>query len=820
MKVNKSFMVSLLLALSLAGAKSQSLEEAFKFPSDEVKPLMIWQWMDGLVTENGITADLKAYKEAGIGGVQQFLVGGSMQTLVSDSTNAIGTDSWKRLMQHAINECKNLGLSFGTHNCPGWSSSAFPVVHPEYSMQKLVWSMTAIDSEKLGRDRKILLERPKINMQYNYYRDIAVVAIPDTDSIGIESVFVISDKMEDDGILNWRVPKGKWRIYRFGHTTNSKTNEGTAPIGGVGLECDKMSRKAVEYYWSSYPSLLLELAAGNVGETFQRIEIDSYEAGGQEWTILMPEEFKKRRGYDILVWLPAIAGITMENSEATQRFKDDWQATVTDLFAENYYGYMSRLVHQHQGLRLLVQPYSTGVSKPFNPIHTEKIVSRLAIDDPICAEFWTKPETWGWPEVPRVISAARKVGHEIVYAEGFTCGPMQAWKDDLDDLKAVADRAFCLGINALMLHAGAQNPWPSVKPGMTFGIWGTQWTPSQTWWQSGGAKEFFSYITHCQALLQRGKYVDDYRSKQRSLQVDSECIQWIHRQEENTDIFFIANSVDSAVMATFTINLEGRVPEIWNPERVSIEEAKAWKSNGAKTQIALNLTARESLFVVFRHSSDTVGPGLMQSELSTIETICVTNPWTVCFPEGWGAPSEISFDKLMPWNESICKGIKYFSGTASYFNKLYLKRIDISSRYVLDLGTVKNSAVVKINGKLCGNLWRSPFCVDITAALHKGDNLLEIDVTNLWVNRLIGDEQEEDDIEWSEPFRFGHAPGSPTVGRYMKRVPDWLNKGLPRPSKERKTVVSFKFFEKNDELLPSGLLGPVSVKRQILHRNK
>lgn len=814
MKVNRFLKVLLLLALPLAGAKSQSLEEAFKHPSDEVKPLMIWQWMDGLVTKNGITADLEAYKEAGIGGVQQFLVGGTMQTLVSDSTNAIGTDSWKRLMQHAIGECDRLGLSFGTHNCPGWSSSAFPTVLPEYSMQKLVWSIATIDGGKRGRRNKMLLERPEISKQYDYYRDIAVVAIPDADSVGVESVFVLSDKMENDGVLNWRAPKGKWRIYRFGHTTNGKTNWGTAPTGGVGLECDKMSREAVEHYWSTYPSLLLELAAGNVGKTFQRIEIDSYEAGGQEWTKLMPEEFKKRRGYDILDWLPAITGVTIENGEATQRFKDDWRETVTDLFAENYYGYMSQLAHRHQGLRLLVQPYGTGASKPFNPIHTEKIVKQLAMDDPICAEFWRKPETWGWPQVPEVVSAARKVGHEIVYAEGFTCWPLYAWKDGPDDLKAVADRSFCLGINALMLHAGAQNPWPDVKPGMTFGIWGTQWTPGQTWWQSGGAKELFSYFAHCQALLQRGKYVDDYRSKRPSLQVDAENIQWIHRQEADTDIFFIVNSVNSAVTATVTINLIGKVPEIWNPEKVTIEEAKAWRSDGVKTRLALKLAGREALFVVFRRVSDIVGPGLMLSEPEIVETVNVMTPWTVRFPEGWGAPSQISLDKLMPWNESTCKGVKYFSGTARYSNKLQLKKIDSSSRYVLDLGTVKNLAVVRVNGKLCGHLWRPPFRVDVTAALRKGDNLLEIDVTNLWVNRLIGDEQEVDDVEWSEPFRFGHAPGSPAAGRYMKRVPEWLSQGLLRPSKERKAVVSFKFFEKEDELLPSGLLGPVCIERQ------
>ena len=94
----------------------------------------------------------------------------------------------------------------------------------------------------------------------------------------------------------------------------------------------------------------------------------------------------------------------------------------------------------------------------------------------------------------------------------------------------------------------------------------------------------------------------------------------------------------------------------------------------------------------------------------------------------------------------------------------------------------------------------------------KGENTLHIAVTNLWPNRMIGDEQYEDDVEWSDLKIFTNAPGSPAVGRFMKRVPDWLRHGAPRPSQHRKSVISFKFFEKDAPLLPSGLLGPVEIK--------
>ena len=115
------------LMLSLCESVAcQTMEDDFRNPPAETKPLIIWQWMDGLISKEGITADLEAYEKAGIGGVQNFQVGGPLQALARDTTNAIGSEKWQQLMKFAIDECSRLGLSFGTHNCPGWSSSALP----------------------------------------------------------------------------------------------------------------------------------------------------------------------------------------------------------------------------------------------------------------------------------------------------------------------------------------------------------------------------------------------------------------------------------------------------------------------------------------------------------------------------------------------------------------------------------------------------------------------------------------------------------------------------------------------------------------------
>ena len=424
----------------------------------------------------------------------------------------------------------------------------------------------------------------------------------------------------------------------------------------------------------------------------------------------------------------------------------------------------------------------------------------------VAAEFWTKPETWGWPEVPSVVAAARRNGFETVWAEAFTSITTQAWKDDPDSLKRVGDRAFCLGINAFMLHAAAQNPWTHVKPGMTFGVWGTQWTPNQTWWKDG-APELFRYFRRCGAMLRRGRYVDDFQSPGQSLTTDRKDLQWIHRRDGKDDFYFLFNRSDASMTTIVTLDGAGRIPELWDPETVAVADAPAWFIQDGRTSVRLDLNPGQSVFLVLRRPATDAGPGLGLQRRGVLHTQLVSGPWHIRFPEGWDAPEEVTWKELTPWNESEIPGIKYFSGTARYTARLHLDRIDPGSRYVLDLGKVCNLAVVRINGTACPTLWRTPFRTDVTGLLRKGENILEIEVTNLWVNRLVGDEQEPEDILWAKPGRMGG-------GSLMQEMPEWLRTGSPRPSQGRKAVTSYKFFRKDSPLLPSGLLGPV-VLRQL-----
>ncbi|MDF9828253.1 hypothetical protein M2447_002371 [Ereboglobus sp. PH5-10] len=183
----------------------------------------------------------------------------------------------------------------------------------------------------------------------------------------------------------------------------------------------------------------------------------------------------------------------------------------------------------------------------------------------------------------------------------------------------------------------------------------------------------------------------------------------------------------------------------------------------------------------------------------------IAGPWQLRFPEGLGAPHSVELPALMSLSEHKTPGVKYFSGTAAYAKTFTLAagmRAE-GRRLWLDLGDVQAIAQVKLNGRDLGTLWKPPFRVDITDALRDGDNTLEIAVTNTWVNRLIGDEQLPADREWVRvPRRRGYG---------LKAYPDWFLRGESSPT-GRIAFTTWRHYDKNSPLPPSGLLGPVAIR--------
>ncbi|WP_332369536.1 glycosylhydrolase-like jelly roll fold domain-containing protein [Spirosoma telluris] len=190
----------------------------------------------------------------------------------------------------------------------------------------------------------------------------------------------------------------------------------------------------------------------------------------------------------------------------------------------------------------------------------------------------------------------------------------------------------------------------------------------------------------------------------------------------------------------------------------------------------------------------------------------LTGDWQVSFPPNLGAPEQITLPKLIPLNTHQQNGVKHFSGTATYTKTLTVPASanGKGKQLFLDLGQVEVIANVIVNGKDLGTLWKRPYRIDITGAVKTGANTLEIKVTNLWPNRLIGDEQLPD----PDKFTPGGGAGgfaSLSNGAIME-LPTWYKEGKPKPADGRVTFTTWKHYNKDSPLLDSGLIGPVVLR--------
>jgi hypothetical protein len=266
-------------------------------------------------------------------------------------------------------------------------------------------------------------------------------------------------------------------------------------------------------------------------------------------------------------------------------------------------------------------------------------------------------------------------------------------------------------------------------------------------------------------------------SRDFSSQGGSNRLFFVHRKASDIHIYWVANHDDRTDDIEATFRVDGMEPEIWRPETGLIEKASYRIENGV-TKVKLHLEPVDAIFVVFRNSTDIRSFTL--PETSETQLTIVESEWNVSFQAGRGAPEKAVFTSLSPWNENEDRGIKYFSGTGTYLKTIHAPAgwFTSGAQLWLDLGDVQNLAEVAVNGKSLGIVWKKPFKVNITDALKQGDNSLEIKVTNLWVNRLIGDRQPD--------------------------VRDVI------------TFTTSKPYTADSPLKPSGLLGPVTIIKKTI----
>ncbi len=308
----------------------------------------------------------------------------------------------------------------------------------------------------------------------------------------------LTSRMDTNGRVEWDAPDGDWTILRIGYTPYGRENH-PAPPEGTGPECDKFTPEALDAHWTGFVQKAIDDLGplAGPGKTFDNVLIDSYEVGGQNWSVHFRDEFQKRRGYDPIKYLPAFTGRVVDDPQISERFLWDMRRTISDLFAEDYYGHFTELCHEH-GMKASFEPY-TG---PY-----ESVQVGATADIPM-GEFWAGSSSLD-PSVKLASSVGHIYGRNIIGTESFTAAPGAhgRWLDDPYSLKALGDQVFCTGINRLIFHRYAMQPWTNRWPGMTMGQWGTHFDRTSTWWEPGRA--WIQYLTRCQFLLQQGQFVAD-----------------------------------------------------------------------------------------------------------------------------------------------------------------------------------------------------------------------------------------------------------------------------------------------------------------------
>jgi hypothetical protein len=331
-------------------------------------------------------------------------------------------------------------------------------------------------------------------------------AVSQSEAISKSDVIDLTSKMHPDGTLDWTPPAGNWVVLRFGYSLLGITNH-PATAEATGLEVDKLDsrfvKKYMEAYLDSYKKTVGADFMGKRGITF--VVNDSWEAGSQNWTDNMVEQFKNRRGYDPLPWMPVLTGRVVESSEASDKFLWDLRKTIGDLIADEHYGQLEKTLHEW-GMGHYGESHESGRAFVADGMEVKKF------NEVPMSAMWTQTpgvnkEQYGYNADDREsASVAHIYGQNLVAAESMTAAAAP-WAWSPATLKPTADQELLNGINRIVIHESAHQPLIDKAPGLTLGPFGQWFNRNETWAEQ--AKPWIDYLARSSYLLQQGHFGAD-----------------------------------------------------------------------------------------------------------------------------------------------------------------------------------------------------------------------------------------------------------------------------------------------------------------------
>lgn len=374
-----------------------------------------------------------------IPGESDSFMGAKFETMPDIGTLQVSDDSvtWRNVVT-----LENMYSSQGGYYV---RTNAFPATKGKYWRISYAGNLR-LKNWSVGTEAMIDRWEEKAALQSDFIESCPSVGYARNDVVAPDSVIDLAALVDADGSIEWEVPPGKWRIIRLASVpTGARTKHGRQNL--LGYECDKLSREAAELHWNSYAQVIIDSLNGNDGKLIEGVTMDSHEGGSQNWTPLMLDEFKSRRGYDLKRYLPALAGYIVESRDKTEQVLRDLRLTISDCMRDNYYGTFQRKASDN-GLHFTAQAIGNALC-----ITGDAISVKSAVEKPQ-GEFWAYQQTGAY-DIKDCSSAAHLYGKEIASAEAMTDAE---YKDSPLDLKRVADIAFSMGAQEFVVCATPHIP--------------------------------------------------------------------------------------------------------------------------------------------------------------------------------------------------------------------------------------------------------------------------------------------------------------------------------------------------------------------------
>lgn len=518
-RASNSLIAAVWVLLVFPGSRAvaaPTLEQCFQNPPDEAKPWVYWWWVKGNVDESSITRDLEEMKRKGVGGLLLFDARGYHEDHVPPPPSRMEfmSPEWRRLVKFAMGEASRLGLvmSINLSSCAGALKGPWDV--GDDAPKRLVWTSTEVQGPGRlndlprnpagGRSWPVALlacrhqegstapssvaTRAAVPTPGQNWREAVLSAKP---GAALAEVVDLTDNVDSKGELSWDAPGGRWTVIRFAF----------ALMAGRENEVDILSAKAVGDHFQRMGRALLDDAGPLAGKTLTHFYSVSWEGACPTWTSGFEQEFRKRRGYDLRPCLPVLAGMTVRDSQFSQRFLEDYRRMLSDCFLNNCYG---TLVEQCHRAGIKWHSESGGPWDRNSAMFAEADqLSFWAVNDMPQGEFWSPAARQ--TNCRRTAMAAHIYGLPLAAVEAFT--HMQAhWSMYPALLKPGADAALCDGINFFIWHTFTASPSEFGKPGIEY-FAGTHLNPNVTWWEQAG--DFLTYLARCQFLLRTGRFAAD-----------------------------------------------------------------------------------------------------------------------------------------------------------------------------------------------------------------------------------------------------------------------------------------------------------------------